>query len=674
MASWRNWLVLSILLFFQRQLFADPAVVIVNPADVKTGKLIETTIGWQFGAYFNVTVSKLGVYDIGSGNESHEVGIWDENGKLLTSVVVPSNTSSTGELLQGFRYVPIEPLRLIAGQTYIVAAYYTQGACMGGDAKLAINTDPGIAWMQPLIAQKTNGLQLPHPTSLPMAGMPKTTSTFKGYFGPNFLVESTDPLPQPVPIVNKGLLWNPKPAESAGTASQPLKKIVDVDFNPGGKSAVNAVFSGSEPNQQWAQTFTIGVAGVLSEIDVFVKHFAPASGNLIMDLRRTAAKGSPITKGGDVLCSLSVESSSVPQSDDGIVVFNISSRNIRVVPGEKFAVVLRASEGASTFKWIGLTGNLYAGGQAFDRQTPDDDWMGEEGADLGIRTYVTTQMANAMPKTTATPKAIEASKPNAASLPAEEPKTEQELAVAEIKKLGGIVTIDGGSPGKPVTKVDLMNAKCTDADLERLKPLTQIQRLDLHGTQITDAGLEHLKGLAQLQKLDLTRTKVTGIGLEHLKGLSQLRDLGLSSTQITDANLEHIEGLGQIQILSLAATKVTDDGLEHLKGLTQLQDLNLNLVQTPITGEGLDYLKGLTQLRVLSLYQTTIRNSDLEHLKGLNQLQNLSLGATKVTDDGLEHLIGLSQLQKLNLTKTKVTDTGVDKLQRALPQCKIDYK
>jgi hypothetical protein len=59
-ASWRKWLVLSILLFSQRQLFADPAVVIANPADAKTGKLIETTIGWQFGAYYNVTVSKLG--------------------------------------------------------------------------------------------------------------------------------------------------------------------------------------------------------------------------------------------------------------------------------------------------------------------------------------------------------------------------------------------------------------------------------------------------------------------------------------------------------------------------------------------------------------------------------------------------------------------------------------
>ena len=44
--------------------------------------------------------------------------------------------------------------------------------------------------------------------------------------------------------------------------------------------------------------------------------------------------------------------------------------------------------------------------------------------------------------------------------------------------------------------------------------------MNLSGTKVTDAGLEHLKGLTQLQELDLTDTKVTGEGLEHLKELT----------------------------------------------------------------------------------------------------------------------------------------------------------
>ena len=44
---------------------------------------------------------------------------------------------------------------------------------------------------------------------------------------------------------------------------------------------------------------------------------------------------------------------------------------------------------------------------------------------------------------------------------------------------------------------------------------------------MTDAGLEHLKGLTNLQSLDLTFTKVTDAGLEHLKGLTKLQSLDL---------------------------------------------------------------------------------------------------------------------------------------------------
>ena len=46
-------------------------------------------------------------------------------------------------------------------------------------------------------------------------------------------------------------------------------------------------------------------------------------------------------------------------------------------------------------------------------------------------------------------------------------------------------------------------------------------------TKVTDAGLEHLKGLTDLQTLELLHTKVTDAGLEHLEGLTRLRRAGL---------------------------------------------------------------------------------------------------------------------------------------------------
>ncbi len=52
---------------------------------------------------------------------------------------------------------------------------------------------------------------------------------------------------------------------------------------------------------------------------------------------------------------------------------------------------------------------------------------------------------------------------------------------------------------------------------------------------MTDAGLEHLSGLKNLQLLDLTGTPVTDAGLKHLKELKNLRRLLLNRTQVTDA-------------------------------------------------------------------------------------------------------------------------------------------
>jgi len=73
----------------------------------------------------------------------------------------------------------------------------------------------------------------------------------------------------------------------------------------------------------------------------------------------------------------------------------------------------------------------------------------------------------------------------------------------------------------------------TDAWFADLEEFPQLQ--GFMGTRVTDAGLEHLKGLTQLQWLNLTGTRVTDAGLKHLKGLGQLRLLDLENTQVTDA-------------------------------------------------------------------------------------------------------------------------------------------
>src|SRR5208283_5438635 len=108
---------------------------------------------------------------------------------------------------------------------------------------------------------------------------------------------------------------------------------------------------------------------------------------------------------------------------------------------------------------------------------------------------------------------------------AAERNSDQAKAVAEIEKVGGKVTFDEKSPGRPVISVDFTNTQVTDSALAHLERLTQLRDLSLWYTNVTDAGLEHIKDLTKRQSLNLWGTKVTDIGIEHLKGLTQLKDL-----------------------------------------------------------------------------------------------------------------------------------------------------
>lgn len=124
----------------------------------------------------------------------------------------------------------------------------------------------------------------------------------------------------------------------------------------------------------------------------------------------------------------------------------------------------------------------------------------------------------------------------------------EEKAITALKKLDAEIKRDEKRPGKPVVEVDLTfvktktkgfqgklvfvfvelrgNPKVTDAELEHLRNLKQLQKLDLEGTFVTDAGLANLKDLKQLQLLNLGRTKLTDDGLAILKDIKQLQYLG----------------------------------------------------------------------------------------------------------------------------------------------------
>ena len=63
----------------------------------------------------------------------------------------------------------------------------------------------------------------------------------------------------------------------------------------------------------------------------------------------------------------------------------------------------------------------------------------------------------------------------------------------------------------------LLNANITDAGLEHLATLRQVQVLHIGGTKITDAGLQHLLNLKCLRHLVLYNTTITDQGCAALQ-------------------------------------------------------------------------------------------------------------------------------------------------------------
>ncbi len=118
-----KYLFLFISVLFINLLNAQLPGVLINPTDHNLNG--DWSLGMRFTAINNIIVTELGVYDENANglNTAKPVGIWDDAGMLLGSVVVPAGTA--GNLVNNFRYATLgSPVNLTAGQTYRIAALH----------------------------------------------------------------------------------------------------------------------------------------------------------------------------------------------------------------------------------------------------------------------------------------------------------------------------------------------------------------------------------------------------------------------------------------------------------------------------------------------------------------------------------------------------------------------
>ncbi|PZN96796.1 MAG: hypothetical protein DCF31_03145 [Alphaproteobacteria bacterium] len=179
---------ITLLLATAATLTLSQAATAAIPALTYTGPSTQVgnppfTLGWSFSATAPVTISALGFFDadLDGLQESHELGLWNSSGTLLSSVTIGAGT--VAPLTANFRYAAVSPFTLTAGD-YFIGALFTSGldgVVFPGQG--TITTSPLISFGGATFAF---GGTLANPT-LETGGV--------GYFGANFLVGAAVPEP-----------------------------------------------------------------------------------------------------------------------------------------------------------------------------------------------------------------------------------------------------------------------------------------------------------------------------------------------------------------------------------------------------------------------------------------------------------------------------------------------
>jgi hypothetical protein len=147
----------------------------------------------------------------------------------------------------------------------------------------------------------------------------------------------------------------------------------------------------------------------------------------------------------------------------------------------------------------------------------------------------------------------------------------QDDVTAWIESLGGHYT--RGDAGA-ITAVDLRSAWLTDADLEKLAHLPQLESINLAYTKVTDLALERLAPLENVKTLNLYYAEyVTDNGIAHLKHWKNIEHLNVRGSKVTSSVFEHVSGMAKLKSLDVGFSRVTDEGFEHLMDLEHLATL-----------------------------------------------------------------------------------------------------
>ncbi|WP_164101858.1 leucine-rich repeat domain-containing protein [Candidatus Laterigemmans baculatus] len=105
-------------------------------------------------------------------------------------------------------------------------------------------------------------------------------------------------------------------------------------------------------------------------------------------------------------------------------------------------------------------------------------------------------------------------------------------------------------PDEDIVDINFSQIEITDADVEALLPLTNLEGISFWKTAISDRAIELIAQLPRITRLNLCGTQVTDAAVATLVGMA-LNYIDVADTQLTPHGIELLRaGLPNAEILS----------------------------------------------------------------------------------------------------------------------------
>ncbi|MFT5123414.1 MAG: hypothetical protein ACI97B_002047 [Verrucomicrobiales bacterium] len=224
-----------------------------------------------------------------------------------------------------------------------------------------------------------------------------------------------------------------------------------------------------------------------------------------------------------------------------------------------------------------------------------------------------------------------------------------------------------------LTWLNVRSTKADDTCMPLLAKLTNLTTLKIaNNGKLSDAGLESLAEMRQLEYFNFVGTSMTGKAFSKFEGWTNLKRSSFRGSSLDDAGLRLLcERFPNYESLSLAHAKFTNAGAIHLSKLTHLRRLEIgshnaspeclgSIVTLPLeylqigdgldTPEGIALIKDIPTLRQLTLIgASALTDADLKLVADMTQLEHLELGRVEWPNERLPLLKNFAFLKSLRL-------------------------